>query len=142
MIEFRVNGIPKGQPRPRAFARGGHAAVYDPGTAEGWKSDIAMAAKPHIPATPLAGAVKLTIDFLLPRPKRLCRKNDPCCTLPAMCKPDLDNFCKAVMDCLTRIGMWQDDAQVVKLDAMKHYHAIGDRPGAVVKISYESDGID
>ena len=34
-ISFTVLGDPKGQPRPKAFSRGGHAAVYDPGTAEG-----------------------------------------------------------------------------------------------------------
>ncbi len=29
-----IKGIPKGQPRVRAFVRGRHAGVYDPGTAD------------------------------------------------------------------------------------------------------------
>lgn len=31
---WRVFGIPKGQPRVRAFIRGKHAGVYDPGQAK------------------------------------------------------------------------------------------------------------
>lgn len=45
-ITFFIHGDPKPQPRPRAFARrmGAKfvARVYDAGTAEGWKSQIAM----------------------------------------------------------------------------------------------------
>jgi len=44
-IHFFVSGDPKAQPRIRAFAINGHARVYDPGTAEGWKSLIAVAAR-------------------------------------------------------------------------------------------------
>jgi hypothetical protein len=40
-ISIFVHGEPKGQPRPRAFARGGMVRMYDPATAEGWKSAIA-----------------------------------------------------------------------------------------------------
>ena len=43
--ELSAPGIPKGQPRPRAFSRNGHARVFDPGTAEGWKSAVAVAAQ-------------------------------------------------------------------------------------------------
>ena len=51
-ITVRVYGEPKGQPRPRAFAKpigGGKfsARVYDAGTAEGWKSQIAQAFRQH-----------------------------------------------------------------------------------------------
>jgi len=35
-----VIGIPKAQPRARAFAVGGRARMYNPGTAEAWKADI------------------------------------------------------------------------------------------------------
>jgi len=36
-LSFFVAGIPKGQPRVKAFSRGKHAGVYDPGTSDGWK---------------------------------------------------------------------------------------------------------
>lgn len=69
-ISFSVQGVPKGQPRPRAFAFKGKARVFDPGTAEGWKSAIAEAARPHLPREPLAGPVALEVAFSFPRPKK------------------------------------------------------------------------
>lgn len=61
MIQFRVYGVPKGQPRPKAFARnfGGkwQARVYDPGTAESFKSAIAAAAQNCRPKVPLSGPI-------------------------------------------------------------------------------------
>ena len=54
VARLEVNGDPKPQPRPKAFKRGKHAAVYDPGTAEGWKGSIALAARELTPASPAA----------------------------------------------------------------------------------------
>lgn len=52
MITFFAQGLPKGQPRPRAFAmkigNKFQARVFDSGTAENWKSRIAEAARPHL----------------------------------------------------------------------------------------------
>lgn len=109
---FRVHGTPKGQPRPRAFARGGQVRVYDPGTAEGWKSCIAEAAKAKRPTTPLVGCVHVDIDWFFPRPKRLMRKADSDEPIGHDRKPDRDNLDKAVLDALTVLGFWHDDAQV------------------------------
>lgn len=134
-IEFFADGEPKGQPRPRAFSRGGHARVFDPGTAEGWKSQIAIAARPHIPTEPLAGPIKLRLWFHIPRPKShrtikgvLKAKAPFSCTK----KPDIDNYAKAVMDALTVLRFWQDDCQVCELVASKHFD---DRSGCSIRIT-------
>src|SRR5688572_29383617 len=66
---FEALGDPKGQPRPRAFAFNGHARIYDAGTAEGWKSQIALAARPYIPFTPLKGPLRLNVIFRFRRPQ-------------------------------------------------------------------------
>ena len=117
-INFTVHGDPKGQPRPRAFARGGRARVYDPGTAEGWKSQVAIAAKPFIPSSPFVNDISLKITFRFARPKahygckkgvRYLKDNAP---VSHVQKPDSDNLAKAVMDALTIIGMWHDDSQI------------------------------
>jgi Holliday junction resolvase RusA-like endonuclease len=64
-VEFNVDGLPKGQPRPRAFARkvGDRvvARVHDSGSAEGWKSDVARASMPHRPAAPLDGPIVIAM---------------------------------------------------------------------------------
>lgn len=147
-IAFTVQGIPKAQPRPRAFARamgGGKfaARVYDAGTAEGWKSLVALAAKPHLPDAPIAVPLDVKLAFWMPRPKAHFRKNgdlrDDAPAFPNK-KPDLDNYAKAVLDALTQVGMWQDDCQIVSLTIIKRYCT--DAPGASVTIDrIEASGV-
>lgn len=137
-IRFWVDGIPKGQPRPRAFTRmiGGRAVarVFNPAEAEGWKGLISLAARVHCPPSPLNVPLALSVAFYLPRPKSLMRRKDPDEAFPATCKPDLDNALKAVMDCLTQLGFWRDDALVTDLVARKLLCAKNGRPGALVTI--------
>lgn len=128
-ITFTVTGHPKPQPRPRAFARnmgGGKfaARVYDAGTAEGWKSLIAAAAKPHLPPEPLRVPVGIRIGFSMPRPKNHFTASGalrPSAPLSPTNKNDLDNLTKAVCDTLTQIGMWQDDGQIIEMTLCKGY---------------------
>jgi Holliday junction resolvase RusA-like endonuclease len=135
-IHFIVEGVPKAQPRPRAFVNRatGRASVYDAGTAEHWKSQIAEAAREHLPDKPLDCPVAIDIKFAMPRPKRLMRKKDPGGAMPHTSKPDMDNLAKAVMDALTQLGMWLDDSQVYEQRASKRYAFKGGRVGASVLI--------
>ncbi len=120
MISFFVRGAPKGQPRPRAFARKfgdkWSARVYDAGTAEGWKSLVAVAYRETVGAViaPIHGPVRLEVTFWMARPKshRGAHGLKPSAPKAHVQKPDLDNLEKAVMDALTQIGAWLDDAQV------------------------------
>jgi Holliday junction resolvase RusA-like endonuclease len=137
-LHFNVNGLPKPQGRPRAFAmRSGNkwqARVYDPHTTEGWKSLIALAARPHLPAAPLEGAIKLGLVFSLPRPKAHFKPDGtpkPMAPVYHALRGDFDNYAKAVCDCLTQIGMWKDDGQIAVAHIEKRY---GDPPGCVVTI--------
>jgi Holliday junction resolvase RusA-like endonuclease len=129
VISFFAEGTPKGQPRPKAFAnkKTGRAGVYDPGTAEGWKGEVAIAAKPHRPEAPLEGPLRLFLNFILPRPKGHYRTGKRAAELrddaPGWhtAKPDADNFVKAVMDALTMLHFWRDDSQVCVLSVRKVY---------------------
>ena len=115
-LEFWVEGTPKAQPRVKAFARGKHAGVYTPDTADGWKAEVRRSAlaKCSTPE-PLRGPLSVHLTFLMPRPKS--RKVDVWHTT----KPDADNLAKAVLDALGDAGIWCDDAQVVRLVAKKLY---------------------
>jgi len=134
MIHFFAYGEPKGQPRPRAFHRNGMTRMYDPSTAEGWKGQIAIAARPFLPESPLDGPLYISAVFLLPRPKRLLRAKDPEGMIPHTSKPDTDNLAKALFDCLTEIQMWRDDAQIVLSRILKFYCEKNGRPGVSVVI--------
>lgn len=120
---FTVIGQPKGQPRPRAFAKkmgNGKfvARVYDAGTAEGWKGQVAIAAK-DLNDIMLEGPISLSMHCQFKRPashfrsgknKHILKDNSPAQYKTS--KPDLDNIIKAGKDALTVIGAWKDDAQV------------------------------
>ena len=127
-IRFSVAGTPKPQPRPRAFARDGRVRVYDPHTAEGWKSAIADAARQHCPQEPWRGAVAMSLRFEFTRPKGHYRTGRHAGELRDSApewhlhKPDCDNLAKAVLDAMTLFGFWRDDCQVVSLDVTKCYY--------------------
>jgi len=140
---FRAYGVPKGQPRPRAFVRGGRAAVYDPGTAEGWKSCLAVACA-EIEGRLLHQPLSVTITFFMPRPKSHCRTNGQLKpNAPRFMhdgKPDADNLAKAVLDALTGIRAWLDDDQVCELIIRKYWESErngsqDDPPGCVIRIA-------
>ncbi len=133
-ISFYVQGEPRPQPRPRAFARkmGDKyvARVYEAGSAEHWKQAIAIAAK-EAGLTKFDGAVSLELRFNLKRPKAHFTSKGtikPSAPRQHTQRGDLDNYEKAVLDCLTRVGAWQDDSFVVQKFSSKDW-AIGSNPG-------------
>src|SRR5262249_50646245 len=88
-----------------------------------WLDAVRAEASGHRPAVPLEGPLSLCITFTMPRPnshylKRGLRTNAP--TLVST-KPDLDNTCKGVMDILTQLRFWHDDAQIAALMLHKRY---------------------
>lgn len=143
-ITFFAPGIPKGQPRVKAFARkmGDHhvARVYTPGTAEEWKSRVAIAGRPFAPLEPITGPVRADLVLYFPRPKSHYRTGKRAGELRDdipnyhTAKPDRDNSDKAVLDALTVLRFWHDDAQVCDGRIVKLY-VDGRGPGAQITIS-------
>lgn len=143
VIEFGVKGEPKGQPRPRAFARQfgkkWQARVYTPGTAEEWKSCIAEAVRPHLPPEPWTCPLRLSVTFYMPRPKSHYRSGKverglkPDAPVNHVGKPDLDNMLKAVKDALGQVGLWHDDCQVCEYGQVWKVYSV-QHPGAWVKV--------
>lgn len=137
---IRVRGIPKAQPRARAFSfkgQGGKymARMYDAGTAEAWKSDVAAAFRDVLPAEPYDCPIRVDVDFFLPRPARLKRKKDLDRPIPMTSKPDRDNLDKAPLDALTRLGLWTDDCLVFAGWVRKWYASKHGATGAVYRIT-------
>jgi len=123
-FDVTVSGIPKAQPRARACARGKFVTMYDPGTAKGWKAAVKKSIAAVWNGQPHGGPLHVTIAFLMPRPKAHC-KADGRLKHPAPCyhtsKPDSDNLAKAVLDAMTELEVWFDDAQVAHLEVVKLY---------------------
>lgn len=135
---------PRAQPRPRATKRGDRASVYDPGSADGFKRAVQVAAIEQGPKQPLDLPLIVEIIYYMPRPKSHfgTGKNSGVLkeTAPISCgkKPDLDNLNKASFDALNDIDFWRDDALVVEMWAAKRYCGKGQRPGCEIRV-YESE---
>lgn len=146
IIHFFAAGTPKAQPRPRAFFNKhiGQARVYEAGTAEAWKGEIALSAKQFVPLVPISGPVMCDLIFFFARPKSHYRtgrhsselKHDHLAPHHAQ-KPDRDNLDKAVLDTLTRLGFWHDDGQVWTGTIEKLWADRDSRPGVSIKIMYD-----
>lgn len=145
MIDLTIDifGTPKAQPRARAFTRrtGNQvvARVYDDASAEGWKSCIAQALAGHIPAAATTEAVATEMIFYFARPAshygtgRNAARLRPSAPRRHTSKPDRDNLEKAVLDVLTSLEMWRDDAQSDEGRVVKRW-ADERKPGMTLSI--------
>lgn len=143
-LDFFAQGLPKGQPRAKATRRGQHAGVYDPGTANDWKTTIRAAAKEAwkqtgILSAPLfTGPTRIDATFTFPRPKAHFKGKSENLRLDApqyhYSKPDRDNLDKALLDALTDLQVLKDDAQVSSGAITKLYAVPGQATGVRVHI--------
>ena len=129
LYQLFVKGIPKPQPRPRLANNG---KVFNPHSADIWKNEIKaafLACRRETITTP----VLLKVVFYLPLPKNkqsLSVRNE---SIEHSIKPDLDNLLKALMDAMTNVCIWEDDALVYKIESEKWY-ASTSRTGARIII--------
>lgn len=130
-LDFFVSGVPKAQPRVKAFVRGGHAGVYTPDSAESWKQAVRQQATANAPESVVAAPIRVELDFFLPRPKAHHKRDGsvkPNSPVWHCKKPDLDNLIKAVTDAITDTQrIWLDDSQICEITATKTYaiNAVG-----------------
>jgi len=120
-LSFFVPGDPKGQPRTKATAFGGHARVYTPKTADDWKGNIMREAQEAKEKTgwthERAQSVCVDLGFYFRRPAGHLGKKGLKPSAPRFytSKPDSDNLAKATLDALVDCGVLFDDAPVSEL---------------------------
>jgi Holliday junction resolvase RusA-like endonuclease len=132
-MTFFIHGDPKGQPRPRAFARkmGAKyvARMYDSDVADSWKRAVNVALvkaiNEHKPEYNKDGAFEVVATFFMRRPKSHCNAHGfvkPNAPVRHAQKPDADNLVKLVLDRITRSEIiWRDDSQVAYLTVAKYW---------------------
>ena len=74
-----------------------------------------VALLPHKPSKPSDKPIKICLRFYFDV------KNKQKWDMPKTTTPDVDNYCKAFLDQMTRAGFWFDDSQIFRLVAEKYY---------------------
>ena len=89
---------------------------------------------PFIPPSPITGPVIVEAQWVFPwrasERKGTIREFQ---RIPKDTKPDVDNSNKLLLDCLTQLGIWEDDSQAYRLVLDKYW---GDKPGIYLKLTY------
>ena len=79
-----------------------------PPTVTAQEKQVRVVRGQHAPAKPLDGPISLRTLWLFPKGKT--HRNGEW----RVTRPDTDNLQKMLKDCMTRLGFWKDDAQVVR----------------------------
>jgi len=88
---------------------------YKPENVKKAKAELIKHLLPFKPAKPYEGPIELDVVWLFPKGKS--HKAGEW----RITKPDTDNLEKMLKDCMTEVGFWNDDAQVVKETVQKKW---------------------
>ena len=108
---------------------GKKAIFYDPPELAEARAKYVSLLAPYKPLRPAEGPIVLKVYWCY-----AATRSHPAGTWKTS-KPDTDNLIKLFKDCMTRVGFWKDDAQVVMEATGKRYDQI---EGVYVRI-YEID---
>jgi Holliday junction resolvase RusA-like endonuclease len=133
-LSFSMNGLPRGQGRPRATVRGKHASVYKADKDRKYEQSVGkVAANAMGDRPPMVGALQIALRFRLPIPRSYSRATRIAMAageIAPTTKPDLSNLVKAIEDGMNTI-VFVDDAQIVRAVTSKIY---AERPGVDVLV--------
>lgn len=134
VVQFSMDGLPRGQGRPRGAVRGGHPVFYKASKDREYEASVkalARAAMGNKP--PFTGPVSASFRFRLPIPKsetKRVREAMAAGEIAHISKPDISNMLKAIEDAMNLV-VYVDDAQITRNFQTKLYHP---RPGVDVRV--------
>ena len=129
-VLFFVAGEPKPLARPRATRRGQHAGIYQ--EKPQWYALVAHEAALAGRGAAFSGPVRVRLNFLMPRLKKMPKTEKPHVT-----RPDIDNLSKLILDAVTPT-LIANDTQVVELHAHKRYALASEVPGCAIELAAEA----
>ena len=112
--------------------RHGKPVIFDSAELIAVKAKLQGHLSKYIPAEPVTGPIRILVKWCYP-----ATDAHPAGTWK-ITKPDSDNLQKALLDCMTRLKFWKDDAQVCSQIAEKFW---SDVPGVFVYITQLEDSL-
>jgi len=137
MFQIFIEGNPRPQGSKKAFARGKSIVLVEANKElPAWREHMTrmLQLKQLEEPTAFTTAVNVALTFWLPRPKSVKRQY-PTGTY------DIDKLTRAVLDSITKAGVWRDDSDVVDLTVRKTYADLHE-PGVLISITpFDNDYI-
>lgn len=126
--EFTLPCIPVGQQRARhGTAKNGKPVTFKSPEQVVRERELEQLLLPYKPDVPVTRPVAMYVKAYMPIPKSASAKFRKECENPLppphAKKPDVDNLAKFLLDAMSRVGFWLDDAQVAVLCITKAYSA-------------------
>jgi crossover junction endodeoxyribonuclease RusA len=141
-LDVFVPGAPQPKGSTRSFVVGGRTTPVravttadNKGPARAWAATVTDAAHQHWLGGPVADALAVQVEFVLPRRKGAPKRSTPAHTR----KPDIDKLARCVLDAMTHV-VYADDAQIDDLAASKREAEPGETPGARIRIYIRPTG--
>ncbi|QDE02425.1 RusA family crossover junction endodeoxyribonuclease [Erysipelothrix rhusiopathiae] len=103
----------------------GKPMFYEPANLKAARSKLMGYLYEFAPETSINGPIRLKVVWLY----KETSENKRGAYKPT--KPDLDNMQKLLLDCMTDLGFWNDDAQITSMLVEKMYDKV---PGIYIKI--------
>ena len=124
-IEFFMTMIPPTvtHQEHKVMVRKGKPYFYEPAELKAARSKLLAFVGKHKPKVPLKGPLRLVTKWIWKKDEQGFEYKTT--------KPDTDNLIKLLKDCMTKVGYWEDDAQVASEITEKFY---GDIPGIFVQV--------
>lgn len=113
------------------FVRKGRACMTDSKNTANAKSTILQLFAGYAPKEPLTGPLRLVIRVCYPFNKTEKKKVIALGEQPKVTRPDVDGIATGVMDCMSVLRFWKDDAQVTSLTVSK---SVGPDPGICLSV--------
>ena len=111
---------------------GGRPRFYKKAKVAATETLYSLLLRKHAPKAPLGGPLQVWVEITFPWRKgdsqavrRLWKR------IPHPVRPDADNLEKTLLDVMSKLGFWSDDAQVADLRLRKFF---GDVPGIGIAI--------
>lgn len=110
--------------------RNGKPFFYEPQNVKDARAKYMAYLGKHVPKHPLKGVIRLKVAFEYH--EELLKLQEKDMIWWKTTKPDTDNMIKLVKDCMTKLGYWEDDAQVCDECVQKFCHKYDE--GIYVKV--------